>query len=233
MTAASFPSPRSPGAAADAPWQRLTDRFSHAVGAWAGTKELAGGASSPATEETTEVDWGDIRATLEGDGAAFARLIRRYQEPISAQMWRICRQRTDCEQLVHDVFVEAYVSLRRYRGEAPLLHWLRKIATRVGYRYWKEQARRRRRTTVPLEDWHRATPVDTSRDDAEAAAALVHKLLEQLGPRDRLVLTLMYLEGCSVAQVAQRSGWSETMVKVQAFRARKKLQKLLNQVPHD
>ncbi len=51
--------------------------------------------------------------------------------------------------------------------------------------------------------------------------------LEQLAPRDRLVLTLLYLESRSVAEAADLAGWSETMVKVQAHRARKRLRKLL------
>jgi RNA polymerase sigma-70 factor (ECF subfamily) len=42
-----------------------------------------------------------------------------------------------------------------------------------------------------------------------------------------LVLTLFYLEGCAVAEIARLTGWSQTMVKVQAFRARNRLKKLL------
>lgn len=143
-------------------------------------------------------------------------------------MWRLSRQRADCEQLVHEVFVEAYVSLRAYKGRAPFLHWLRRIATRVGYRYWKQQARLRRQSSVQIQDWHRSVePANT--DTAEQAASVVHSLLVELPPRDRLVLTLIYLEDCSVAEAAELAGWSQTMVKVQAHRARKKLKKLLDE----
>ena len=47
------------------------------------------------------------------------------------------RQPAVAEEMVQDVFVEAYLSLRGFRGSAPFAHWLQKIATRVGYRYWK------------------------------------------------------------------------------------------------
>jgi RNA polymerase sigma-70 factor (ECF subfamily) len=57
-------------------------------------------------------------------------------------------------------------------------------------------------------------------------AAMLHALLEQLPPRDRLVLTLLHIEERSVAETAQMVGWSQVMVKVQAFRARKKLRDL-------
>ena len=65
---------------------------------------------------------------------------------------------------------------------------------------------------------------------AGEAGELVHRALATLAPRDRLVLTLMHLEGQSVAEVAGSTGWSATMVKVQAWRARARLKKALEQI---
>lgn len=202
--------------------------FSLAVSGIGATIDLTSlGHEADDANQGSAVDWKDIACTLDGDGQAFGRIVSRYQDQITAQMWRLSRQKADCEQLVHEVFVEAYMSLRAYKGRAPLLHWLRRIATRVGYRYWKQQARLRRQGSVPIQDWHRSVePVNN--DSAEAAAEVVHSLLAELPPRDRLVLNLIYLEGCSVAEAAELSGWSQTMVKVQAHRARKKLKKLLD-----
>ncbi|HQU45331.1 MAG: hypothetical protein B7Z74_03350 [Deltaproteobacteria bacterium 21-66-5] len=210
--------------------------LAHAQGLLAASASVAGAAidltslsqDGDGASPVSEADWSDIAKTLGGDGQAYAQIVRRYQDQITAQMWRLSRQRADCEQLVHEVFVEAYLSLRAFKGRAPLLHWLRRIATRVGYRYWKEQARARRQAGVSIQDWHRSVePVNN--DAAEQAAVIVHSVLGELPPRDRLVLTLLYLEGCSVAEAADRSGWSQTMVKVQAHRARKKLKKLLDE----
>jgi len=174
-------------------------------------------------------DQRDIRAGLQGDGEAYARLVRRYQNAVAGRMWRFTRDRQTLEELVHEVFVEAYVSLRRYRGEAPLAHWLNRIATRVGYRFWKRQRRPAART-VELQDWDAVLSNDEERTDPAEAGRVLHELMGRLGPRDRLVLTLMYMEELSVEQVAQRTGWSKTMVKVQAFRARRKLRKLFEDI---
>ena len=54
----------------------------------------------------------------------------------------------------------------------------------------------------------------------------MHHLLAKLRPRDRLVLTLMYLEGLSMKEIAETTGWSVAMVKVQAHRARKRMRAL-------
>ncbi len=167
----------------------------------------------------------EIAATLAGDGDAYARLIVRHQARVAAHMWRFTRNRVIYEELVQDVFVEAYLNLRKFRGDASWEHWLLKIATRVGYRYWKQQARERGRGTLPLLD-HDTAATAPAAGSAKEAAEQVHQLLAQLAPRDRLVLTLIYLEGCTIDEAAQLAGWSRTMTKVQAHRARGKLRKI-------
>jgi RNA polymerase sigma-70 factor (ECF subfamily) len=170
-------------------------------------------------------DLRDVRLTLDGQSDAYARIVRRYQQDIAGRMWRFTRDGAELEELVHDVFVEAYMSLASYRGQAPLVHWLQRIATRVGYRSWKR--RKLGRQTVSLQDWDAPQPGASREIEAAEAAELVHSLLAQLPPRDRLVLTLLYLEELPVAEAARRAGWSQVMTKVQAHRARKKLKVLL------
>ena len=174
---------------------------------------------------TDDADRRDIRASLEGDGEAYGRLVERHQAQIARRMWRFTRDRRELEELVQDVFVEAYYSLRGYRGAAPFEHWLNRIATRVGYRFWKRRQQAARE--VPLQDWDDFEQPGENPLETQEAAELLHDLLGQLPPRDRLVLTLLYLEELSVAEAARRTGWSRTMVKVQAHRARKKLRALL------
>ncbi len=173
----------------------------------------------------TDIDR-NIRASLDGDGEAYARIVRKYQDEITGRMWRFTRDRGLLEELVSDVFVEAYKSLGGYRGSGPFAHWLHRIATRVGYRFWRKNRRRAARE-INLEDWQGIAAGGADGMAASEAAELVHDLLSQIPPRDRLVLTLMYLEQLPVARIAAYTGWSETMVKVQAYRARKKLRKVL------
>ena len=54
-------------------------------------------------------------------------------------------------------------------------------------------------------------------------------LLGTLPAKDRFLLLLLYGEGWSVADIAERLGWSKANVKVRAHRARKKLRRLLGQ----
>lgn len=175
------------------------------------------------------IDMEDIRGSLEGDGDAYARLVERHQAKVASQLWRFTRDKIHHEELVQDVFVEAFLSLKTYRGTAPFEHWIAKIATTVGYRYWKRLARERLNPSAPIEEWRQIPEKEVEAMTPSQAADLLHNLLDELPPRDRLVLMLRYVENLSVEQTADRTGWTETMVKVQAWRARKKLKRLFQE----
>jgi RNA polymerase sigma-70 factor, ECF subfamily len=178
-------------------------------------------------------DLDDITKSLKGDGDAYARLVQRHQNEVAARMWRFTRDRAVLEELVQEVFVEAYFSLRSYRAAAPFSHWLSRIATRVGYRFWKNQKAQAARAAHNWEGWETVVAADDSSLEPAQAAEFLHSLMAQLPPRDRVVLTLLHLEELPVAQAAERLGWSKTMVKVQAFRARRKLKALLEAYEKD
>ena len=167
-----------------------------------------------------DTDAQDIQACLDGDDEAYARIVKRYERDIAKQMVRFDRDRSACEELVQEVFVQAYFSLDGFRGDAPFLHWLRRIATRVGYRHWTKQSRRAGQ--VPLETWDGAAEAEGAIDPA-TAGALLHELFARLPPKERLVLTLLHLDECSTEEIADRMGWTRAMVKMRAYRARKKI----------
>ena len=196
---------------------------------------LVAGDGARAREASASVppeDLRDVKRSLEGDGEAYRRLIERHQQQVGSIMWRFSRDPEIHEELTQEAFIQAYESLANYRAQAPFAHWLSRIATRVGYAYWKKKKREQRIETVPLEEWHHIPDAESEApgdlDPAEAAEAL-HGLLGQLPPRDRLILTLRYVEEKSVEEAAEQTGWSQTMVKVQSWRARKKLRALYEQ----
>lgn len=172
------------------------------------------------------MDIADVQGCLQGDGEAYARIVSRHQQQIATRMWRFTRDRQNLEELVQEVFVEAYTNLRSFKGTGPFSHWLNAIATRVGYRFWKRKKQLAGKT-INLQDWDLPAMAREEKPDPREAGEVLHVLLGQLPPRDRLVLTLMYLEELPLARIAEQTGWSLTMVKVQAYRARRKLRVLL------
>jgi RNA polymerase sigma-70 factor (ECF subfamily) len=76
---------------------------------------------------------------------------------------------------------------------------------------------------------------DTGVDAAIAAGRareLIDFAMRRLSPDERLILTLAEIEERSVREIAELTGWSESNVKVRAFRARQNLKKVL-QLSHE
>ncbi len=184
------------------------------------------------SQETTieQQDLAEIKLALQGDGDAFARLIERHQNFVASRIWKFTKNRNDHEELVHNVFVEAFYNLSKFRFEGSFAAWLRTIATRQGYRYWKQRDKNRKQKPLSQELIGSLAVLENQTDTQSEMAEILRTLLEQLPPRDRLVLTLLYWERCSVEQAARLAGWSVTMTKVQAFRARQKLKRLIEKI---
>ena len=117
--------------------------------------------------------------------------------------------------------------------------WLTRIATNTCLNLLRSANRRPELVAADLTedetDWLEKVS-DSSRGqslDAEQkviAADLAERLLETLSPEDRLALTMIDGEGASVNEVAEVTGWSESKVKVRAFRARKKAREALEKL---
>lgn len=190
---------------------------------------------APAAE--LSADDADVRAVLGGDGDRFAAIVKRHQGRLAAYMTRFTGDRGEIEELLQETFVRAHRALGSYRGDGKLGWWLATIATRVGYRYWRKRDLERGRLGK-LVAWMRGRrPEEPSltlrggdQDGGGDGAAKVAAVMEKLAARDRLVLTLMHLEGRSVAESATLTGWSESMVKVQAHRARERFRKMWEEV---
>ena len=181
-------------------------------------------------DTTALLDIQDVKKSLDGDNEAYKRLIKRHQKKISAMMWRFSRNKVVHEELVQDVFVQVYMSLHTFRHKAPFRHWLYRVATRVGFTYWKKKARDNRIKTVSIEDFDQAKITSDENSGPDEVAEILHRLLEKLPPRDRLVLTLRYIQQHNIDETARLAGWSTSMVKVQTWRAKKKLKRLFEEL---
>lgn len=180
--------------------------------------------------EPDEDDLVDVAAVLDGDGDAYARIVERHSVDIHKQMRNFSRHPAMAEELTQDVFVEAYLSLAKFRGDAPFRHWLARIATLTGYKHWKK--REKDKKTVPLsESLETPEQEPESPSDPEAAAKILFELLALLSSDDRMAMTLMYLEKLSQDEIAERMGWTRVMVAVRIFRAKQKLRKIGDKEP--
>jgi RNA polymerase sigma-70 factor (ECF subfamily) len=132
------------------------------------------------------------------------------------------------------VYLNVFANLGQYSGRVPLEHWVSRIAVNVCLKQYRhERSRpelRRGDLTVEQEqmlDLLATSDRDVSAPQQVAAAELVNALLGQLKPRERIMVNFLYLEGRTVGETCALMGMSNLAVRLLAFRARKKMKKLI------
>jgi len=187
--------------------------------------------------EPTEADL--IAAVLKGDPASFEPLVQKYSPRVFATARRYARRESEVEDIVQEIWLKAFQRLKSFRGEAPFEHWLMRLAVRTCYDFLRGHQRNRETTFSELSesetDWldRFVSHPDSANEDSDAARMLVQRLVEQLSPAARLVITLLEIEDRPVKEIAQLTGWSVPLVKVRAFRARAELRKILAKITRD
>jgi len=177
-----------------------------------------------------------IAAVLKGDAESFEPLVQKYSPRVFATARRYARRESEVEDIVQEVWCKAYQKLKGYRGEAPFEHWLMRLAVRTCYDFLRAHQRRREAAftdlSQPEKDWleHFVTDAEGTNEEALAARQLIDRILSDLSPAARLVITLLEIEDRPVKEIAKLTGWSSTLVKVRAFRARAEMRKVLARI---
>lgn len=173
-----------------------------------------------------------IDRIVQGRVDDFALLLGRYQGYVCKILSGLLPAELVTD-MAHEVFVEAFRSLAGYQRRTAFKHWLAGIALKRCQDHWRHRYRRRETPLSTLaeehQSWLDAVLADEAgaihaRNEAEAEAREILSLaLATLSPKDRLVVTLVHLEGCSVRETAAMLGISSINVKVRAHRSRKAL----------
>ncbi|MFM2294557.1 MAG: hypothetical protein RLZZ350_970 [Verrucomicrobiota bacterium] len=174
-----------------------------------------------------------IAATLGGDHASFEQLVVKYSPRIFGTARRYARRESEIEDIVQEIWLKAFHKLSSFRRDAPFEHWLMRLAVRTCYDFLRGHQRNRETTftelTDPENEWldrFLAAP-EKADEHANAAKQLIDRILDQLSPPARLIITLLEIEDRSVKEISALTGWSVPLVKVRAFRARAEMKKLL------
>ena len=182
--------------------------------------------SEPAADEAL------VAATLDGDDDAFAELVRRHKARVFGTASRFARDAHQLDDLCQDIFLRAFRHLGKFRHDAPFAHWLARLTVSACYDFLRKERRLREQVSLDAHDFDfRDTSVEAALA-AGRAKELLDFAMRQLTPDERLILTPHELEERPMREISDLTGWSETNVKVRAFRARQSLKKVL-QLSHE
>jgi RNA polymerase sigma-70 factor (ECF subfamily) len=146
-----------------------------------------------------------------GDGAAFAALVRRWQQPMARFLTHLTGAPAQVPDLCQEVFLRVFHAGRRYREQGTFSTWLYRVALNVA----RDARRRRRRQPLPLlngELVSRSPPPDLVCQQQELAR-LVTRAVADLPEPLRLVLVLRHYEGLAFEEIGRLTGTPASTLK--------------------
>jgi RNA polymerase sigma-70 factor, ECF subfamily len=179
------------------------------------------------------------RQAQAGDESAFAEIVRRYSPRVFSVASRFFRQRSLVEEAAQEVFLKAYTQLGSFEGRGSLEGWLTRIATNTCLNMVRGSKRRPEFTVSDLTEdeqgWLEQQSAGNGGEPASVESSVVatdlaDRLLSVLSPEDQQALLMIDGEQASIKEVAEATGWSESKVKVRAFRARRKVREAMEKL---
>ncbi|HET8834331.1 MAG TPA: sigma-70 family RNA polymerase sigma factor [Gemmatimonadales bacterium] len=174
-----------------------------------------------------------------GREAAYRELIRRYERPIFALLFRMVRDRELAEDLAQETFIKALNAIESYRPEFKFSSWIFKIANNAAI----DHLRRRELDTLSLDGSpHAATPEamqatalqigarqESPLDAVEAKelGGAIEAAIGRLRPEYRSCILLRHVEGRAYEEIAEILDLPLGTVKTYIHRARNELRQSL------
>lgn len=166
-----------------------------------------------------------VERVKRGDTASFRFLVDKYQDMAYTIAYKILKNAGDAEDAAQDGFVKAYQQIHRFEGRSKFSTWLYTVI----YRSAIDKTHQKRFFKMEEADYqkqaHSDTPVRKLLEEEQST--LIKKAVDALPPTESLLITLFYMNDCSVREIADISGLTEMNIKVKLFRARKTLQERL------
>jgi len=174
------------------------------------------------------IDEAIVRRAARGDARAHEIIYRAFAAPVYSLCLRFTRIPAQAEDLVQETFIEIMRSIAKFRGEAALGSWIRRIAVSKALMYLRSAWTARGQSLA--DDWHDVTPGDVVSHGVSShpdTALDLDAALANLPEVSRTVVWLHDVEGFTHKEIAAFMGRTESFSKSQLSRAYQRLRPML------
>jgi RNA polymerase sigma-70 factor (ECF subfamily) len=187
-------------------------------------------------EESLDVDE-CLRRWKEGSEAAAEEIIQHLYPVISKIVRTHLPRRDDEKDLIQEILMKTFAKLHQYKGDAPLSHWVSRLALttcldRLRAQKIRPEVRHADLTPDEVDAFNAAWLTGSSPDSTKAIAArdLVDRILSNLSPEDRSLVLMVDLEGRSLQEISETTGWTVSKIKMRLFRIRPQLRQMIQRL---
>jgi RNA polymerase sigma-70 factor (ECF subfamily) len=168
-----------------------------------------------------------------GDSAAFRQIYERHRADVARLVYRMLGGRSDFEDVIQEVFVQVYRSLKDFRGQSKLSTWMHRVTVNVVLMYRRAARSRPVFAEEPPTDGMLRSESTQPDDDAERRERMraFGRLLDRLADKKRIVFVLHELEGVAPGEIAEIVGAPVLTVRTRLFYARRELEAMLRDEP--
>lgn len=172
-----------------------------------------------------------IEQILAGDTQSFSCLIAKYEKMAYTLAFRLMGNKEEAEEVTQDAFIKVYGALDTFKFESKFSTWLYRIVYRTALTALRQQK--------IFTDYDEAKPEELTEDEMDSASSLLERndrreiistILKMLSSDEAMLLTLFYLEECSIEDIRQITDLTISNIKVKLFRARKHFYEKLQHV---
>jgi len=175
-----------------------------------------------------QIDPAIVKRAARGDAHAHEIIYRAFAAPVYSICLRFTRVPAQAEDLVQETFIEIMRSIAKFRGEAALGSWIRRIAVSKALMYLRSAWTARGQSLA--DDWDEVTPGDVSNHGVSShpdTALDLDAALANLPSVSRAVVWLHDVEGFTHKEIAALMGRTESFSKSQLSRAYQRLRPML------
>jgi len=178
-----------------------------------------------------------LRRWREGSEAAAEEIITHLYPVISRIVRTHLPRRDDERDLIQEILMKTFAKLHQFKGDAPLSHWVSRLALttcldRLRAQKIRPEVRHADLTPEEADAFDAAWLTGSTPDSSSAIAArdLVDRILARLSPADRSLVLMVDLEGRSLQEISDMTGWSVSKIKMRLFRIRPQLRQLIQRL---
>jgi RNA polymerase sigma-70 factor (ECF subfamily) len=167
-----------------------------------------------------------VTRAVAGREDGFEELVRRYQRPIAAYVYRMVGDYEAALDVTQEVFIKVYNSLHRYRSEFKFSTWIYRIAHNAAVDHLRRHSTRGLSLTNEFEGEQYDLPLESRRlspeQESERAErrAEIEQVVRQLPTAYRELVLLRHSHDLSYDEIAEVTGLPLGTVKNRLFRAR-------------